>query len=297
MNLHTITIEQLNAGGLRSGFCFQNNLIVTNKVEDLERFKLPCRIDAVTILVCIAGEVECSINLRHYNIKANTILFNLPEDILQINHFKALQAYAVLISTDFLDELNIDLKQRSDLYINIRKNALRCVDHSDIVELKPYYTLLKDNLSAFQSETHNIIRGLVQAFCYSVISKMSILPYEQEVEMKKVMNRNKLIFSKFMDLVKLYHVQVRGVKFYADKLCLTPNYLSGLVKAYTGKTASEWVDDYVILEAKMLLRDSQLNISEIAYKLHFSSQSAFGKYFKLQTGIGPKKYRNELCPN
>ncbi len=297
MNLHTITIEQLKKQGLRSGSCYQNKLIVTNQVENLDRFKAPCRIDAVTILVCTAGELDCSINLIHYNIKADMILFNLPEDVLQIHHAEDLQAYAVLISTDFLDELNMDLKQRSDLYINIRKNALRSVNHGDIAALKPYYALLKDNINTQQSETHNIICGLVQAFCYSVISKMSALPQEYDVEQKKVMSRNKLIFSKFMDLVKLYHIQVRGVKFYADKLCITPNYLSGLIKAYTGKTASEWVNDYVILEAKMLLRDSRLNISEIAFKLHFSSQSAFGKYFKLQTGIGPKKYRNGSYPN
>ena len=96
-----------------------------------------------------------------------------------------------------------------------------------------------------------------------------------------------------MELVKQYHTRYRGVKFYADKLCLTPNYLSGVVKDYTGKTATEWVNEFVILEAKILLTDSELSIQEIAYQLHFTDQSAFGKYFKQLVGISPKLYRSK----
>lgn len=107
------------------------------------------------------------------------------------------------------------------------------------------------------------------------------------------MTRNKQLFNKFMALVKLYHTYARGVKFYAGKLCLTPNYLSGAIKEYTGKTAAEWVDEYVILEAKIMLKDSSLSIQEISYKLNFPSQSAFGKYFRQQVGVSPKQYRNK----
>lgn len=86
---------------------------------------------------------------------------------------------------------------------------------------------------------------------------------------------------------------IEAVKFYADKLCLTPNYLSGVVKDYTGKTATEWVNEFVILEAKIMLTDSELSIQEIAYQLHFTDQSAFGKYFKQLVGISPKLYRSK----
>ena len=96
-----------------------------------------------------------------------------------------------------------------------------------------------------------------------------------------------------MALVQKYHASARGAKFYADKLCLTPNYMSGVIKSYTGKTAVEWVNEYVILEAKLMLKDSTLSIQEIAYRLNFPTQSAFGKYFKKLVGVGPKEYRSK----
>ena len=83
------------------------------------------------------------------------------------------------------------------------------------------------------------------------------------------------------------------MKFYANKLCLTPNYLSGVVKEYTGKTATEWVNDFVILEAKIMLKDTGYSIQEISDRLHFPDQSTFGKYFKKLTGVSPKMYREK----
>lgn len=291
MNLHTLSIGQFRRNGIRSGFCYRDSLIVTDRVEDLERFQSPCRIDAITVLVCISGEADCSINLRHYHISGDMLLVNFPENVIQIHHTENLEAYAVLISSDFLSDLSIDFKQRTDFYIDMRKNAACPVRHDDILMLKPYYSLLCDNISMAQTETHEIIKGLVSAFSYTVISLMRQRQENSDDDTQQF-TRNKQLFNKFMELVKVHHAFHRGVRFYADRLCLTPNYLSGVIKEYTGKTVTEWVNDYVILEAKILLRDSEMSIQEIAFKLHFPTQSAFGKYFKQKVGVGPKLYRS-----
>lgn len=292
MELPTITIEQLRERDRRSGFCYRDHLFITDRVDDVERFKSPCRIDAITALVCMGGELDGSVNLKRYHIGSDMILVNFPDDIIQIHHTKALEAYAVLISSDFLNELEIDFKRRSDFYLDIRQKAVCQLPHAEIVTLKPYYMLLSDSIERQRAETPEVVRGLVQAFSYTVISLMRLFRQQEEGEEATGMERNKQLFNKFMALVKLHHACARGVKFYADKLCLTPNYLSGAIKEYTGKTATEWVNEYVILEAQIMLKDSDLSISEIAYRLNFPSQSAFGKYFKQQTGVGPKAYRN-----
>lgn len=291
MELHTITIEQLWKRSSRSVYCYRNRLIVTDRIEDAEWFKLPCRMDAITILICIGGEVDCSINLKHYHISSDMVLVNFPDDIIQIHSVKALEAYAVLISSDFLNELEIDFKQRSDFYLDIRQNAVSLLPHAEIATLKPYYSLLSSNIGMMRTETPEVIRGLVQAFSYSVISMTRLYRQQEEGNESVRLDRNKQLFNKFLALVKLHHTCARGVKFYADKLCLTPNYLSGIIKEYTGKTASEWVNEYVILEAKIMLKNFDLSISQISYQLNFPSQSSFGKYFKQQTGVGPKAYR------
>ncbi|MDY6114332.1 MAG: helix-turn-helix domain-containing protein, partial [Alloprevotella sp.] len=79
-----------------------------------------------------------------------------------------------------------------------------------------------------------------------------------------------------------------------DRLCLTPKYLSEVVKAVSGQTAGQWITTFVVSEAKRLLSDTSLSIKEIAQALHFTSQSFLGKYFKNATGLSPSDYRHEL---
>ena len=74
---------------------------------------------------------------------------------------------------------------------------------------------------------------------------------------------------------------------------LTPKYLSSAVKEVSGKTAARWIDEAVIPEAKTLLKYSGMSIQEIAYHLNFSTQSFFGKYFKLHTGTSPSRYKRK----
>ena len=101
-----------------------------------------------------------------------------------------------------------------------------------------------------------------------------------------------MLADQFLKLVSQYHTEYRNVGFYADKLCLTPKYLSRVIKSVTGRSAPEWIDAYVILEAKNLLKYSGLAIKEIVYRLNFPNQSVFYKFFKARTGMTPSEYRN-----
>ena len=113
-----------------------------------------------------------------------------------------------------------------------------------------------------------------------------------EIDVTSQSNRSKLIFDRFIRLVAEHYHEERNVGFYADKLCLTPKYLSKLIKIATGRSAPEWIDSYVILEAKNLLKYSNVTIKEIVYRLHFPNQSVFYKFFKARTGMTPTEYRN-----
>ena len=84
----------------------------------------------------------------------------------------------------------------------------------------------------------------------------------------------------------------RSVAFYAERMCMTPKYLSTLVKDASGKTATEWIDAFLLLEAENLLIYSELTVKEIGYRLHFQSIPSFHKFFKKQTGMTPNEYRN-----
>lgn len=82
-----------------------------------------------------------------------------------------------------------------------------------------------------------------------------------------------------------------NVGFYAGRLAITPKYLSSLIRDISGLSAPQWINDYIVVEAKTLLKSSDMNIKQIAEYLYFPNPSFFSKYFKQHTGVSPKEYR------
>ena len=100
------------------------------------------------------------------------------------------------------------------------------------------------------------------------------------------------LFRDFLALVKDNYKTDKTIAPYAKRLCISTKYLSLLTKELSGKTASYWIDQYVMLEARSLLSSTNLTIKQIAFELGFSSQSFFGKYFSRMEGVSPKKFRS-----
>ena len=137
---------------------------------------------------------------------------------------------------------------------------------------------LKDN--PYRKE---ITQGLLMALFYEIYN---IYQGHDEQE-RKPKSRKEDLFERFIRSITESYKNERSVSFYADKMFLTAKHLSTVVKEVSGKTAGEWIDSLVILEAKALLKSSELSIQEIADELHFAYQSFFGKYFKHHAGLSP----------
>ncbi len=112
-------------------------------------------------------------------------------------------------------------------------------------------------------------------------------PFKDEI----ISNKGRMA-NKFLALVQENYKKERFLDFYASQLEITSKHLSRTIKSQTGFTAVEWIERFVILEAKVLLKSTNLNIQQIADELNFPSQSFFGKYFKKYTGMSPKEFRN-----
>jgi AraC family transcriptional activator of pobA len=127
----------------------------------------------------------------------------------------------------------------------------------------------------------------------ALISYLYILIYEldsvQEVVSAEITQNP--IFEKFKKLLFKDFLKQRSVEYYADALHVTRKYLSEVIKKNSGKTASDWINEVVILEAKVLLQNKSLTINQISDELNFQNQSAFGRFFKNHTGISPLEYR------
>lgn len=159
--------------------------------------------------------------------------------------------------------------------------------YDELVYLKPYYTLFKKNIEDGNAE---VIKGLALALSHTILSMVKSYPGQNQLTEKDA-PRAQQLFDKFMTLLQAYHDKERSLQFYTEKMFLTPKYVSSMIKNYSGKAALEWINEYVILEAKMMLRYTSMSVQEIAYALNFPTQSAFGKYFKQQVCVSPKQYR------
>ncbi|MCM0666830.1 helix-turn-helix domain-containing protein [Flavobacterium tyrosinilyticum] len=101
------------------------------------------------------------------------------------------------------------------------------------------------------------------------------------------------LYEKFKELLFKDFLNFRSVQHYADELNVSRKYLSEVIKKHSGKTASDWISEMVILEAKVLLQNKKMSINQISDLLHFSDQSVFGRFFKNYEGISPLEYRKK----
>ena len=104
-------------------------------------------------------------------------------------------------------------------------------------------------------------------------------------------SRAEVICNRFMELLYEHYREERNVTFYASKLCVTPKYLSAIVKEYSGKTPYKWIEETVMDEICRLLRQTGESVKTIAYDLNFSNVSFFGKFVKRHVGMSPVQYR------
>ena len=103
--------------------------------------------------------------------------------------------------------------------------------------------------------------------------------------------RQQELFNRFMELLQRDYRNHRHINHYASELCVTPSYLSKVVLAQSGHTASEHIDNFIIAEAKQLIRSRQYTILQVSEMLKFTCQSVFGRYFKKHTGLTPKEFQ------
>lgn len=287
--IERISVSQLKNIGLEMSV-LDDDIILSNNIEIKNKiFDTPCRLDGFVLLFCTNGEAEIQINFQEYKIHLGILVMNIPENVIYISNVNNLKVYPIVISSDFLKKMNIKMKDLMKLYVFAKKIPLVSLEYSEIMTLEKYYFLLEDIILSNEEHKKAVLEGLVQ----SLISKLNsiIHRFQNNIPDSQSKKRNEEIFEAFIELLTRNEATERNLAYYADKIGITSNYLSKIVKEYTGRTAIEWIDEYVIFEAKTMIKHTQYTIQEIAYKLKFPSQSFFGKYFKRLTGMSPKQYK------
>ena len=245
----------------------------------------PSKLKQAAIMICTKGELRLKINLEEYNVTAPTLITLMPGQITEyIESSNDLQLYAIALSKRFIDMINIPGWQQQ--YMEMYNNPLHTLDEQALRAIHIFYTIMYHAASNTDNPFRlQVIENLIRVFYYGGVSNLRQHPEGTPLSKNNIVRR-------FMELVQEHYREERLIGFYADKLCITPKYLSKLVKENTGRSAGDWIENHVILEARAMLQSSDMTIQQIAASLNFPNQSFFGKYFKRATGLSPKQYRN-----
>ena len=264
----------------------------------LDYFSSPVRFDGILFVLCLKGKLEVEINLQQIELCSNSLLCLGPDKIISSKQtdFSDFEAYFLFMSPQFLRDINIDMNVMNNIgrmasLKSSRQPVLLLSDEESQLLLK-YMELLHYNTIKNSDELYikNISRNIIASVIYQIFQFGEKYMPQERVEERPLSRRANYV-QEFMRLMHENYRQERSVGFYAEKLFISPKYLSLIIKEMTGRSAAEWIDECVILEAKNLLRYSGKNIQQVAYELNFTNQSSFGKYFKHLTGMSPSQFQ------
>ena len=247
----------------------------------------PVKFSASTWIFVKKGECVADINLINHEIKSPAFVTVENSQILQPKYISEdFDASVLVMSKRFRDNLFLFMSNMP-LYTIMSRHPVANIEHETLHKVDKFFLECKDIIA----DSDNPYRS--QAFLFGLTSFIFRTVYKWfEPYKEEVITNHGRMSDQFLILAQQNFKQHRFLDFYAQKLEVTPKHLSRTIKAQTGYTAVEWIERFVILEAKVMLKSSNLNIQQISDELNFPSQSFFGKYFKKLTGMSPKEFRN-----
>lgn len=249
------------------------------------------KLEEACILLCLQGKARIEINSVEYSFEPDTHAVLLPGTLIgQVWTSPDFQAKYIVFTHPLFREVTNRLEPSFFRFLHdtptvtLPEERLRSIKGMMLLIEELY----ADRGNCFREQ---IIRNNLQSFLLHIYDKTHRLFLDSHPE---GISRQEELFKQFIQMIHEHCTRQREVSFYADKLCISPRYLSTIVQSVTGTTAKNIIDRHVILEIKAMLKSTALSVQEISHRLHFPDQSFFGRYFKKHTGMSPLEYRKEF---
>ena len=269
------------------------NFASTSDDESLFFTQYPVKLSFTVVIIVFSGSMHYRINLEELWAYSNDLITVQKGAIGEFLHSSPDLQVAVIAFSNELFHMNdhpeVAMKMQQMLY----ENPVKHFSGENLKEIRMVYELMKkkiiENDNPFRKE---ILQGYVRALMYTILHKL--LETLQQVPEHIQNNRQHEIYMQFIREVQRNYQKERSVVYYADRLCITSKYLSQTVLKASGRLAGEWISEYVILEAKALIKSHCYTIQQISEILHFPNPSFFGRYFKKKVGCTPKAYQKNI---
>lgn len=260
---------------------------ITKEILDFYK-TFPCKIKSGVFVILTQGEIDATINLSQYTVKADDFVVVAPNSFIQIHDVRGIvRLHFVAFSSGFLKSVNFHATSLDLLPLLIgnpvmhlpSETAVICRDFIDVI-MRAYIS--DDKLLDKES-----YRSILNFFMQQLTKFYRNNPHLTE----KNIARDKAILKDFMSLLLKHYTTEHSVTYYAKALGITLQHFCNTIKKVTGTTALDIISGMIIMDAKAQLKASNMAIKEIAISLGFNNQAFFNKFFKQHTGMTPQEYR------
>ena len=265
-----------------------NDLLLSDQINLAPMPSDPRKMSFILIGLCTKGKISYKMDAKQQVVKAGDLLVVSERHIIdEYKPSKDMEGLCIMMSVDFFHEIIKNVHDVSSLFVFARMKPVLKLKPGEIETFKEYFQFVKQKLS----DNHNHFRkDLIRTLMLSMFYDVGNVIYRVKSFDKSLLAYEK-VFTAFLQMLEENCRKERRVAWYAQQLKITPKYLSQAVKRVSGQSAVEWIENYVTMELRVMLKNSSLSIKEIANEMNFPNQSFLGKYFKEHVGMSPSTYR------
>ena len=270
------------------------DIFLIEDVEKLPTIKMGAvEVEAIIVIFCLNGIGQVSMNGSKYEMKRNQLMICMPHAVFS-NYQKLTDNFEAKIIGISTHALNSSVSMSKNIWKNfyyLLNNPIINVSEDEVELLSHYYELANLKMHGERSPFHQtIMMSLIHAVIFELLAftdKMNINEFEEEHQK----SQSDVLFKNFLQLLAEHEGRIRSVQDYADILCVSPKYLSAVVKQMSGRTALAFIHETTIHAIVRQLKYTDKPIKQISDEMQFPSLSFFGKFVKSQLGVSPKQFR------
>ena len=252
----------------------------------------PSYIQTGLIVFCLKGNANINIYGNEHLLCENELAVFFPGQLVSFTNFSDdFITLTFILSSSFYEDVLSGVHRFSPHYFfYMRSHFWFSLNEREVAGFNMYFDLISNRIRQRQGPyRREALIHLLRFFyldLYNTYLNDSLLMGGHKPDARK-----EELADQFFKLIMEHYKENREVAFYADKLFITSKYLSMIIKEVSGKTAKDWITEYIVLEIKALLKNSTMNIQQIAIKTNFANQSSLGRFFRKHTGMSLLEYR------
>ena len=242
------------------------------------------------IYIILGGVHDVYLGADYRWLKPNDLVI-VPENMVYASkNVHSCNGYCMHFKTEFIQPLLKNPLAEEFPYLGMEaEHIINVTDEESNLIQQSFRDIIKE-YERFSPEKDYLLRNYI----HILLLRLREIYRPHAKKINELATRSMKIAGEFKRLVEKNFMETREVNQYASLLHITPKHLSEVVKQHTGKSPRELINDMLLLEAKVLLGSTDLNVTEIAHRLRFGDQAHFGHFIKQHTGSSPLELRKKL---